>query len=114
MTRLFAWLVLAAVVFGVAGLAVTTETASAQSASVDCEQTADPTGAGTKGEITCTLVVSDLPAPLTNFTLTLVASYVDVDGDGAPSPGDQLQCVSVSGTTSTGQPISAEFCRSDL
>jgi|FLYL01.1.fsa_nt_gi hypothetical protein len=111
MKRLFAFLFLAAVVVGVAGLAVQTETSSAAEIDLNCEQTADPTGEGTKGEVTCDLSITDLPDPLGDFSLTLVASYVDVDGSGDPSPGDQLQCVTVTGETASGQPINAEFCR---
>ena len=109
MRKLIALLILATIVVGAAGLAVPTEQASAQELDLDCTSTLDPTGPGTKGEITCTLTVTDLPEPLSDFTLTLIVSYVDVDGDG-PTPGDQLQCITVSGTTQGG-PIDVTFCR---
>lgn len=112
MNKFLALLLLVAVV-GVAGLVVSAEPVAAVEVDLGCEQTLDPSGAGTKGEITCTLAVSDLPEPLEPFSLTLVASYVDVDGDGAPSPGDQLQCITVTGTT-TGTPINVEFCRPEV
>lgn len=110
MRKLIVWLFLAAVVVGIAGLAGPTEQASAVELELDCQQTVDPTGAGTKGEVTCTLTVTDLPAPLNDFTLTLVATYVDVDGDRQPSPGDQLQCITV---TWQGN-VLVDFCRPSL
>ena len=43
--------------------------------------------------------------------LTLASK--SASGDGAPSPGDQLQCITVTGTT-TGTPINVEFCRPEV
>ena len=108
MRKLIALLILATIVIGAAGLAAPTERASAQELDLNCSQTIVPDGTpGAKGEITCTLTVSDLPDPLEDFTLTLVASYVDVDGSTDPSPGDQLQCITV---LQNGQVV-ADFCR---
>lgn len=98
MSKIAAWLFLAAILVGIAGLAITTETASAIESNLDCSQTVDPSGEGTKGEVTCTLSITDLPDPLGDIELTLVASYVDEDGSGDPSPGDSLQCITVSGS----------------
>lgn len=117
MQRLLSLLVLGAIVIGIAGLAFATERSSAQQLpsgarfDLDCTQTVDPTGAGTKGEVTCSLSV-DLPdnLPLDDLALTIVATYVDVDGDGQPSPGDQLQCVTV--TDTNGNEVFSQ-CRSD-
>lgn len=110
--RLVTWLFLAAIVLGVAGLAVTTERTSAQIPDGDrfglsCEQTVDPTGAGTKGAVECTIAVTGLPDPLPDITLGIVVTYVDVDGSGDPSAGDQLQCITV---TQAGNTL-LDFCR---
>lgn len=116
MARLAAVLVLAAVVLGIAGLAVVTERGSAQELpdgdriDLSCTQTGDPDGAGTKGTVECTLALTGLPEPLTDITLDIVVTYVDVDGSGDPSPGDQLQCIAV---TLSGVPI-LDFCRDDV
>ena len=113
MARLAAVLVLAAVVLGIAGLAVATERGSAQELpdgdriDLSCTQTGDPDGAGTKGTVECTLALTGLPEPLTDITLDIVVTYVDVDGSGDPSQGDQLQCIAV---TLGGFPI-LDFCR---
>ena len=112
MARLVTWLFLAAIVVGIAGLAVTTERASAQIPDGDrvdlsCEQTVDPTGAGTEGTVACTLTVTDLPEPLADITLEIAITYIDVDGSGDPSAGDQLQCITV---TLDGAPL-LDFCR---
>ena len=107
MSKLFAWLFLAAIVFGIAGLAVTTERSSAQQLpngprfDLTCTPTDPPDGTpGAKGEVTCSLLIdlSGLPDPLPlpdELKLTIVATYVDVDGSGDPSRGDRLQCIKV-------------------
>ena len=104
MSKLFAWLFLAAIVFGIAGLAVTTERSSAQQLpngprfDLTCEQTDPPDGTpGDKGTVTCSLLI-DIPDPLPlpdELKLTIVATYVDNDGSTDPSRGDRLQCIKV-------------------
>ena len=111
MARLAAWLFLAAIVLGVAGLAVTTERASAQTLDLSCDNGGVVDGVGT---VTCTLTVTDLPDPLSDFNLTIVATYNDVDGSGDASPGDQVKCIEVSGTAPDGSPIAASFCRPEV
>lgn len=107
MTRIAMWLVLAAIVAGVAGFATTAGTASAADVNLDCEVGEVVDGVGT---VTCNLDITDLPSPLDDFALQLEATYNDVDGDGAPSAGDQLKCITVTGQ-SQGGPIEASFCR---
>ncbi len=105
MARITGILALLAIVLGIAGLAVATERTSAQIPPHDtrfdlqCQQTVEPTGAGTKGEVTCSLRI-DIPDNLTpplpdTIKLTIVVTYVDVNGDGDPSHGDRLQCIRV-------------------
>ena len=109
MSKLIALLAVAAIVLGIAGLGTTTEQASAQLPhhqsrfNLRCQQTVDPTGPGTKGEVTCSLRV-DLPnvPPLPDtIKLTIVVTYVDVNGDGHPSRGDRLQCIKVTAPDGT-------------
>ena len=120
MSKLFAWLFLAAIVLGIAGLAVTTERASGQLPPVEtrfhlsCTQTGVPDGTpGAKGEVTCSLRV-DIPDPLPlpdELKLTIVATYVDNDGNGEPSRGDRLQCIKVTGPDGT---VFVDRCRPEV
>ncbi len=105
MKTLITGLFLAVVIVGIGGLAATDQ-ASAQEMNIDCTVGEVVDGVGS---VSCTLVVSDLPDPLTDFTLTLDATYNDVDGDGAPSAGDQFKCITVSGDSIPAQ----TFCRPD-
>lgn len=111
MVRLAGWLFLAALIVGVAGLAVTTERASAQTVDLACVPGEVVAGVGT---VTCALTVTDLPPPLSDFTLTLVATYNDVDDSGDPSPGDRVKCIDVTGTLPSGSPIEVSFCRPEV
>lgn len=106
MMRIAAWLFLIGIIAGIGGLAATTDSASAAELNIDCTSGDVVDGVGT---VSCTLTVADLPDPLTDFTLTLEATYNDVDGDGAPSPGDQFKCITVSGDTIP----TTSFCRPD-
>ena len=106
MKRIIAWLFLAVIIAGIGGLAATTDSASAQELNIECTSGDVVDGVGS---VSCTLTISDLPDPLTDFTLTLEATYNDVDGDGAPSPGDQFKCITISGDTIP----TTSFCRPD-
>lgn len=110
MQKLTAWLFLAAIVAAVAAFAVSTERAEAVDMELDCTAGAVVDGLGT---VHCTLTVTDLPDPLDDFSLKLEASYNDLDGSGDPSPGDQLKCIRVTGTTA-GNPINVDHCRPDI
>lgn len=104
--RIATWLFLAAIVAGIAGLAITTERASAQVSIPDgdrfnlsCEQTINPNDNEGVGEVTCSLLV-DLPdafLPLDTVKLTIIATYADLDGNKRPSRGDRLLCITVIG-----------------
>ena len=110
MSKLFAWLFLAAIAFGIAGLAVTTERASGQidpgeirsRFDIQCQQTVAPTADnGWKGEVTCSVTV-DIPDRLTpplpdTIKLNVVVTYEDVNQNGRPNRGDRLQCAVVDG-----------------
>ena len=120
MSKLFAWLFLAAIVFGIAGLAVTTERSSAQEPpdgrrfDLNCTQTQDPDfNNGVLGIVECSLRVDlpDLnPAPPgwpDTIKVDFTATYNDRDKSGRPSRGDRLICLewSIVGGPSGG------FCR---
>lgn len=95
MTRIMPWLFLVAIVLGITGFAVASERANAQEApSFDLDCVAGDVVDG-QGTVTCTLSVTGLPQGLPDLTLTIDASYADVDGSGDPSPGDQLKCFTV-------------------
>ncbi len=112
MTRLALLLVLAAMMFGVAGLATATDEASAQQlppavkarVDLDCTQVVAPGEIEqypTVGVVKCTVTVDIpdgwsplLPDPL---VLTVWAAYGDRDGNGRPSHGDRLLCGRVVG-----------------
>ena len=109
MSKLFAWLFLAAIAFGIAGLAVTTERSSAQVPDgrrfdIQCQQTVAPTADnGWKGEVTCSVTI-DIPPRLEErfgwpdtVKVTIVATYEDVNQNGRPNRGDRLQCAVVDG-----------------
>ena len=103
-------LVLAAIVLGIAGLGATADHAAAQEVDLSCTQTTAPNDNGGVGVVECTLSVTDLPEPLSDFTLTLIVEYVDVDGSNDPSPGDRIQCVQVL----LGGGEIFQFCRPDV
>ena len=106
MKRLITGLFLAVIIAGIGGFAATTERASAQEIAIDCTVGEVVDGVGS---VSCTLTISDLPDPLGDFTLTLDFTYNDLDGDGAPSAGDQFKCVTFSGSSFPEQTI----CRPD-
>ncbi len=111
MARLAFLFVLVAVMFGAAGLATTTEQASATPnipdavkarIDLDCNQVIAPNdnvdypGVGV---VKCTLKV-DLPdhwALPNDITLTVWAAYRDNDENNRPSHGDRLLCIRVVG-----------------
>lgn len=109
MARLIALLALVAVAFGIAGLAVSTERASAvdvgtirRHLDIDCTQPVPPSEEnGWKGEVDCSVTVQIPPKlvpPLPpTIKLNVVATYTDVDQSGRPSRGDRLQCAVIDG-----------------
>lgn len=112
MAKLAFLLVLVAVMFGAAGLATTTDSASATPGipdgvkariDLDCNQVIAPddnVDYPGVGVVRCTLTI-DIPdgwEPLLNdITLTIWAAYRDNDGNNRPSHGDRLLCIRVVG-----------------
>jgi len=111
MARLVSVLALAAIVLGIAALAVQTERSSAgdignirNRLSFDCQQTVAPTADnGWKGEVTCSVTI-DIPPRLEErfgwpdtVKVTVVVTYEDVNQNGRPNRGDRLQCAVIDG-----------------
>ena len=105
MARFAALLALVAVMFGIAGLATSTESASALPSlsrfDIDCAQTIAPNDNEGVGEVTCT-VTFDVPdrwsPPLPDtITVTAIGTYRDNDGNNRPSRGDRILCLKVIG-----------------
>ena len=109
MARLVSVLALAAIVLGIAALAVQTERSSAgdignirNRLDIQCTRTVIPSeDNGWKGKVTCSVTV-DIPDKLTpplpdTIKLNVVVTYLDVNQNGRPNRGDRLQCSVIDG-----------------
>ena len=85
MNRLITGLFLAIIIAGIGGFAATAERASAAQQNIECTAGAVVDGVG---NVSCTLTITELPDPLSDFMLKLDITYNDVDGDGGPSAGE--------------------------
>jgi hypothetical protein len=112
---------LAAIVLGIAGLAVTTERASAQLPphdtrfDLECQQVVDPVDNDGIGVVVCKLIIDvpDFASPPLPDTLKLIIeiTYFDRDGNNRPSRGDIILCIKVS--TPDGK-VLIDRCRPDV
>ena len=121
MKRFAIFAALAAIVLGIAGLAVTTERASAQLPPTDtrfdleCQQVVDPADNNGVGVVVCSLQIDvpDFASPPLPDTIKLIieVTYLDVDGNNRPSHGDRILCIKVSTPDGT---VLIDRCREDV